>query len=65
MMNLILLPCIMNRTKISVLNKTGLCSLQISMFRFQHPYLEACTLTDFELGIICIYLVTVGRAVHD
>lgn len=27
MMNLILLPCIMNRTKISVLNKTGLCSL--------------------------------------
>lgn len=29
MMDLNLLPCIMNRTKISVLNKTELCSLQL------------------------------------
>lgn len=35
------------------------------MFRLQHPYSKACTLIDFELGIICIYLVTVGRVVHD
>lgn len=52
----------MNRTKISVLNKTTLFSLQIINVRsikLQRQWI------DIELGVICIYLVRVGRAVHD
>lgn len=61
-MDLNQLPCIMNRTKISVLNKTRLLSLQIVNARSINLQ---CQCIGIELGIICIYLVRVGRAVHD
>lgn len=60
-MDLNQLACIMNRTKISVLNKTRLLSLQIINVR-SIKLQRQCV--DIELGIICIYLVRVGRDGH-
>lgn len=61
-MDLNQLPCIMTRTKISVLNKTRLLSLLIINVR-SIKLQRQCI--DIELGIMCIYLVRGVRAVHD